>query len=341
MPIFISLLASPLADLQEQAVWALGNISGDGPKFRDFVLDGGVITPLMRLCGIQDRPSMLRNVVWTISNLCRGKAPPPDFDKVKHFLPILAQMLFHTETEILADTCWALSYLADGPNNKIQAVIDSGVCRRVVELLLHKNDAVVCSALRTVGNIVTGDDVQTQVVLNCSVLLSLQYLLSSNHETISKESTWAISNITAGNKDQIQQVIEANVFPNLIHNMIYADLRTRKEAAWAVTNATSGGTPDQIKYMVQLGCVKPMCDLLVLHEPKINAVALNGLNNILKVGCLVARSHPENQNPYAIQVEECGGIDKLESLQSHANQEICDKAFSILEKYFMKDSDIN
>lgn len=51
-------------------------------------------------------------------------------------LSVLSWLLFVNDTDILADACWALSYLSDGPNDKIQAVIDSGVCRRLVELLM-------------------------------------------------------------------------------------------------------------------------------------------------------------------------------------------------------------
>lgn len=79
---------------------------------------------------------MTRNAVWAVSNICRGKNPPPDFAKVSPCLPVLSRLLFNLDADVLADACWALSYLSDGPNEKIQAVIDAGVCRRLVELLM-------------------------------------------------------------------------------------------------------------------------------------------------------------------------------------------------------------
>jgi len=79
---------------------------------------------------------MTRNAVWALSNLCRAKNPPVDFTKVQPCLPVLSRLLFHTDGDVLADACWTVSYLSDGPNEKIQVVIDSGVCRRIVELLM-------------------------------------------------------------------------------------------------------------------------------------------------------------------------------------------------------------
>jgi importin subunit alpha-2 len=35
--------------LTEQAVWALGNIAGDGPELRDHVTEQGIIKPLLTL----------------------------------------------------------------------------------------------------------------------------------------------------------------------------------------------------------------------------------------------------------------------------------------------------
>jgi hypothetical protein len=55
---------------------------------------------------------------------------------VKSTLPALARLIHSQDEEVLTDACWALSYLSDGTNDKIQEVINSGVCRRLVELLL-------------------------------------------------------------------------------------------------------------------------------------------------------------------------------------------------------------
>lgn len=244
----------------------------------------------------------------------------------------------------MIDACWAISYLSDGSNDKIQAVIEAGIPRRLVELLMHASTSVQTPALRSVGNIVTGDDVQTQVIINCGALSCLLSLLSSNKDGIRKEACWTISNITAGNSQQIQAVIDANIIPPLIHLLSNGDLKTRKEACWAISNATSGGLqkPEQIRYLVSQGCIKPLCDLLACPDNKIIQVALDGLENILKVGDLDKQSAgegPDSINRYALYIEECGGMEKIHDCQTNANEEIYMKSYNIIEKYFSDPED--
>ncbi|KAH1032103.1 hypothetical protein J1N35_044277 [Gossypium stocksii] len=124
---------------------------------------------------------------------------------VKPALPALAHLIHSNDEEVLTDACWALSYLSDGTNDKIQAVIEADVCGRLVELLVHPSPSVLIPALRTVGNIVTADDTQTQCTIeHQSFPCLLKFLANNFKKSINKEACWAVSNITARNKEQIQ-----------------------------------------------------------------------------------------------------------------------------------------
>lgn len=257
-------------------------------------------------------------------------------------LPIIAKLLYSEDEEVLIDVCWALAHLSHTKDEQIQVIVESGVCRRLVELLLHSSTNIQAPALRSVGNIVTGDDVQTQVVINCSVLPALLSLLGSNKENLRKEACWVVSNITAGTTAQIHAVMEANMIPPLIHILSTADIKTRREACWAIVNATSGGLnkPEQIQYLVSQGCIKPLCDVLTIMDNRLILIALDGLENILKVGAMNSRNDPNGLNRYALYIEECGGLDIINSLQNHENAQIYKKAFSIIEAFFNDDDDV-
>jgi importin subunit alpha-2 len=313
VPILVQLLASEHENVREQVVWALGNIAGDSPECRDVVLGAGImphllallVMPTLKLC-------VLKNATWTLSNLCRGKNPEPNADTILTCIPVLAQLLYLQDAMVLSHACWTAAFIADGPNIRIQKIVDGGLVNRLVELMLHPDRSVVMPALRAVGNVLTGDDVQTQIVINCSVLPSLVNLLGTPHENLRKEACWAVSNITAGNRVQIQ---------------------TRKEAAWAILNATSGGTKQQIKYLVSVGCIKPLCDMLTVQDSRIVTITLEGLENILRVG---QKDAPNNGgvNPYSLLIEEAYGLSKIEDLQSHENEQIYRLSSKLIDMYF-------
>ena len=264
--------------------------------------------------------------------------------QVSPALTVLAKLINSVNDQVLVDACCAISYLSYGSSDKIQAVIDSGVCRRLVDLLMHPSASVQTPALRSIGNIVMGDDLQTQVVVASGALPALLFLLSSPNEGIRKETCWIISNITAGSPPQIQAVIDANIIPPLINGLSDADSKVRKEACRAISNATYGGLqePTQIRYLVDKGCIKPLCDLLTMMDNKIAQVALDGLDNILKVGEMdKAAARPGAANQYAIYMEEAGGMITIRSLRSHDNEDITNKARNIVDKYSPDDEKVD
>lgn len=328
VPMLVQLLRSPHDNVREQAIWALGNIAGDSPHWRDYVLSFDAMSLLLDNFTDLSRESLVRNAIWTLSNFCRGK-PQPAFAVVERALPVLAYMIRGDDAEVLADACWALSYLSDGPNEKIQAVLNAGVLPRLVQLLDHKAFTVQTPALRCIGNIVTGDDQQTQRVIDLNALTYLAKLLESSKRSIRKETCWAISNITAGNQSQIQAVIDAQIIPTLVSMLHVAPLEIKKEVCWALSNATSGGSPVQIDYLVQCDVIRPLVEMLSVSDVKVVTIALEGIENILRNG---ARTELP-QNPYAEIVEECGGIARLEAMFEHHNADVWKKANDILIHY--------
>jgi hypothetical protein len=252
---------------------------------------------------------------------------------------VLNALLNAPDDEILTDVCWALSYLTDGTNDRIQAVVrEPGLVKRVVDLLDHETPSVQTPALRVVGNIVTGDESQTQAVLNCqSALPHLKKLLLDLNKAIRKEACWGISNITAGTVAQIQMVIDSDIIPIVVGLMKSAEFEIRKEAAWTLSNASSCGSPDQIMYLVQQGVIPLCCEFLTCFDQSTVSICLDGLENILKLGADTKRFG--NANPFVAMIEECQGTSLLNNLVNHQSPGIYEKVSSILD-YFENEGDI-
>ena len=69
-----------------------------------------------------------------------------------------------------------------------------------------------------------------------------------------------------------------------------------------------------------------LCDLLVCPDPRIVTVCLEGLENILKVGeAEKTLGNSGDVNYYAQLIDDAEGLDKIENLQSHDNNEILRK----------------
>jgi hypothetical protein len=160
--------------------------------------------------------------------------------------------------------------------------------------------------------------------------------MSHRKKGIKKEACWTVSNITAGSGEQIQRVLDANLIPPLITMLRDESFDIQKEAAWAISNATSGGNATQIRFLAESGAISALCGLFSCTDPKIIMVALEGIENILRAGKREATKSCTT-NPYNDAVEECGGLDGLEVLQRHDNEEIYDRAVRVLREHFESD----
>jgi hypothetical protein len=295
VPALILLLSSPHHDVIEQAAWALGNIAGDSVPCRDLLIDSGALETLCTLNLPSDPTgSVMKNITWTVSNLCRGK-PAPSLDSVRISFPFLYDRLVGVDVETRADACWALSYLSDGENNRIQAVLEANLLLPVISALkastsLRQQESLRTASLRVIGNILSGDEIQTQAVLDAGILPLFKDLLTSpGRAEFKKEVCWSISNITAGTNHQLQLVLDSGILPLVVTLGMTASPELRKECVFCVSNATHQATSLQMDLLAESATMDFLLMSLRMFPRGSLSVLLEGVLNIVRVSELEGR----------------------------------------------------
>ncbi|XP_065584809.1 importin subunit alpha-5-like isoform X2 [Artemia franciscana] len=102
-----SLLSSSDAKVAEKAVLFLGNIAGDGPTFQrefsKFRFFSSVLQPLLNLINTTSPISLLRNIAFTLSNLCSYKDPLPLVSQIEQYLHGLKYLITSNDKEVLGN----------------------------------------------------------------------------------------------------------------------------------------------------------------------------------------------------------------------------------------------
>ncbi|RWS19136.1 importin subunit alpha-1-like protein, partial [Leptotrombidium deliense] len=225
-------------------------------------------------------------LTWTLSNLCPHKNPAPPLNAVEQILPTLVHLLHHDDPEVLVVTCWAISYLTDGPNECTEMTVKTGVVPQLVKLLGASELPIVTPTLQAIGNTVTGTYGQTGYDrYRCTCLLSQPANPKTNNQ---KEATWTMSNITAGWRDQIQQVVNHGKLNGL----------------WPITQAVGQLNRSYTSFIVEL------MNLLTVKDTKIILVILDAISNIFQAA-----------EKLSIMIAKCGGLDKIGALQNLEEEE--------------------
>ncbi|EFO20800.2 hypothetical protein LOAG_07693 [Loa loa] len=337
VPYLVDLITNPDREMRELTLFALGNIAAECCEYRDLCISYGMAE---KMATIPDGSMTLmeaRCAVWAASNLCRGKDPPVDLQKIAVLLPLFNEALYSSDTLIISDACRAFGRLLDAaPESSYKYILKPSAIECLVEHMGNPNSKISLAALLAVGNIVSGDDEQTQSVLNCGNALNyIHRLLLDGNQKTKREVCWVLSNIAAGTSSQIQTIFDAGIIPCLIQILKTETFQVRSEACWVIANAIAGGNREHIAEIVRQGALAPLCDMLTVMDCSVVVVVLKALGEILDCGdyCKI-----DGQNLYATRLEELNVVDKLEFLMLSSNTEIFYKACAIMEKYYLHES---
>ncbi|KAK8378696.1 hypothetical protein O3P69_009417 [Scylla paramamosain] len=304
--VLVGLVSTGSGDVREQAVWALGNIVGDGARCRDVVLKQGVIPPLVDLLHVNVSTSLRRQVCWVLTNLLRVRgARLTDQQRAQcaeAFLVLVASL----HPEVQADALWGAAYLADLGPEGVDSVLEAGLVREVVQRLYSDEERVVAAALRATGSIAAGTNEQTEALLQAGAVPIYRDLLQHPSPGVAREAAWILSNVTAGTPAQIQTAMDVQVVPALIAAV--------EEATWLAGS----------------GLVPCLARLLQGEDAGMLLVALDALNNLFK-------KSPERRR-LTQGVESSGGLERLRALKQHKVAQVARMSNYLLTTYLWEGS---
>eukprot|EP00391_Amoebophrya_sp_Ameob2_P007437 CAMPEP_0178987538 /NCGR_PEP_ID=MMETSP0795-20121207/3318_1 /TAXON_ID=88552 /ORGANISM="Amoebophrya sp., Strain Ameob2" /LENGTH=707 /DNA_ID=CAMNT_0020678727 /DNA_START=125 /DNA_END=2245 /DNA_ORIENTATION=- len=262
MEAFLSILNSRSAlkpELCEQCVWALGNIAGDGPALRDQLLEKNVMTILQNICSAiyqlpwtdKEKTDVLRNVMWLMSNLCRGKPAPP-FSVVLPAFDVFAEVVGRNlDRDMSVDSMWGLSYLTQTSNEQE----DSRRCRQLLLSGQANREELAggCNLLmKCLVNIIrygsaaggAANDAPVGEIPPCQ-----------DDTNLMMPALRVAGNVISAADPLFTDVcISSGIIPALVSALtnpgVQAAVKLRKEVFWVISNIAAG-TPAQIRSLAE------------------------------------------------------------------------------------------
>ena len=158
-------------------------------------------------------------------------------------------------------------------------------------------------------------------------------------------STASSSTVAAGTAAQVECVVRSPLLATVIERLNNDEFEVKKEAAWVVANILHGFAAEpnlhnagRATTLVQLGAIPSMVKMLEVNDAAMQKLMLEAVGTLLEAGETLMKSKG-GDNPFLVAFDEAEGVDKLEALQSHHNEEVYDKAIALLEKHFGEDGD--
>lgn len=341
IPIFVELSKSNSYQIAEQAIWGLGNISGDCVEFRSLVLKSNAVDVLNDVFDRTNNIKMKEQIIWVFSNICRLRPENESFSGyMKRMVGKLIEVFTETNDAEVQDDC-LFGFCKCAKSSCIELFANERFLHKLallynsyfnnVEMNRHRISA--CSSV--IGGLTSSNNYHTMLVVNSGFLRLLCIVLSFKEESLVKEACWVLSNIAIGEDDQVRAVLtEPGLFDKIMLLVHSSNEEISKEAIWILCNMCLSKNYDNIKYLIEQG------GLLQIFKENLN---LNGdsrkitliFEALIQLITFFENYRDErNVNPFVSTLIEKGIAEKIEEMQYHKSDVIYIKALNILEQYF-------
>jgi importin subunit alpha-1 len=329
--------------IREQCAWCLGNIAGDSEELRDALLASpDFVANLLRNVEYPDNADLLRNTVWSLSNVLRFRRAPAEV------MQAAMPLLMHTATQLapvsdtsawdtkseeaLTDTCWGLAYISDQSAELTAELVGSGVLAVLVPLMAGPRRSLLKPVLRVFGNVVLGSDEQTQALLNLGLLAHMAPLVQHARRDVRREAMWMLSNITAGTRHQMMMVHEAGLLGVCVQQMLVDEWDVLVEGSHLIANVFDNVEFSSTECLLASGAMMALCRTMKRADPKLIVGLLSAIHKCLQIG----QHAGERWIQYIV---DAGGEQMVLDLQSHRSKSVARRASAIVDDFLQETSE--
>lgn len=344
LPPLWDMLYSSNADSREQALWCIANVAGDSDDMRACLHKEAPDLALVLRLLQDDSVKVRQQAAWAVHNLCRSmlKLPPQAF--MEAAVPQLTRVLQEEQDEeVLKDSMWALSYLADGQADLVGcSAAMAAVAAKVSPSRSSFMRCLLQPGLRLIDFVAMGSNEATQGIVDAGLLFGcFTLLLQEDSPGRAKEVCRIIDNIARGTPAQAQAIFDAGLVPYLIKYLQGDDIDLGRQAAWALANTLYHPEDDantaRADTVIKLGCLPAFQAFLTGEAAKsVDAVGavVQGLESIAKEGARNPATDEDGSmyNPYLAAMEAAGLYTVLQALQA-AGGGPGDEASAMLMRY--------
>eukprot|EP00762_Andalucia_godoyi_P004701 ANDGO_03636.mRNA.2 Importin subunit alpha-2 len=317
--------SSPL--VVELAAWAFGNIAGDSIVLRDQLVEAGILDVFISILTNQKQThkSVVRTVVWGLTNFIRGQTAPIEKFYGHSTIPgIIVSYLSGVEPE--REMLWFGTYYAAKRVDETTQFASLGAFELLLGWVTSSDSSIILPALRFIGNLLLGPDELNEALVSIPHAVdTLLKLLYHDSPAVRKEAAWVISNVAAGRPEQLEVLTTSALFPSLLQAFVAGDYNVRSDLAYALANLCASGYAKNV--LVDCGAVE---GFVALAKTSVDV----GLHN----ACLAVFDMLCGQVPQGALVAETAGVqDALENLEEHGDGVVARRAVDLLDKYFSND----
>jgi hypothetical protein len=118
--------------------------------------------------------------------------PKPSDDMLASCIPCLWRLIYHSDSEVLTDACWALCYVAEGLNKKAAGLTLFEALPRLIAILDSLDMAPISPVLRTIVYIIKAGKEHLKILHEQLFFPKLNRLLTVQRKSVKKDVCWSV-----------------------------------------------------------------------------------------------------------------------------------------------------